>query len=279
MSGTTTPPAAPASPNPLDTLKQTCSIFTPSVDLPTLQTDRLLTVASRFFPDANLSDPYLWLKLTAAETEMERQLRTLFSPREILPSGPTFDAESAALVATGATVVEEPGYDYEPALFLGNTWGDIELRHRPVIAVHSIIFAYPSTGDNFYQVPNDWIRLDKKYGRISLVPSTNTSVVLPLNAYLLSAIGAGTTVPFMIAIRYSAGNPNLRVLRPDIVDTIFRMAVMSIIDDNFIPSSGSESIDGLSQSNSFDPSKYQAALDAKIAKIQSELNGIRMLVC
>jgi len=255
------------------------TIFNFDTDVPALRADRLMQVAATYFPGVTLSDDYIWEMLTAAETSLEQQTRTLFGAREVLPSGadPSEFAAYAALSPPQLTY-EEPGYDYEPGLFQGETWGVIELRHKPLIAVHSIIFAYPSVDNDFFSVPLPWIRVDKKYGRINLVPATDTSINLPMNAYIMQVLGGGRTIPLMLQVRYRAGFENIKVDRPDIVAIIKRAAVLSIIDDGFLPQSGSISADGLSQSMSLDTSKHRDMLDAQIAKISSTLNGIRLAV-
>ena len=248
------------------------SIFTVA-DVALLKQDRLLRVANNLFPDLMPSDDYLLFKLRAEESAIEARFRTSFSEREVILT----DSDRSMFPA-GTLFIEEPGYDYDPQLFRGEAWGLICLRHTPVIAIHSIRFAYPRLTDTLYQVPNSWIRYERKTGRVNLVPSTETVMDFPANAFILSALSGGRTIPFMIQTAYRVGMPNLRIERPDIVDAILKSTVLSIIDDQYLPASGSDSIDGLSQSMSFDFSKHREALDAKLDRIASSLNGIDLVV-
>lgn len=249
-------------------------------DLPgtiaSLRRDRLAAMLESYAPGATISDEYLLEKLLAAERSLERELRVFFTPREMVtPATP--QAERDALVAAGQQLEEEPGYDYDPALFQGNTWGLIELRQRPAISVSRIGFYYPAPTGLVYEVPLDWVRLDRKVGRISLVP-TQTILSLPLNAFIMSAIGGGRNIPLMLHVRYRAGLENAATEWPDLLALIKRQAVLDIIGDRFIPSSGSVSADGLSQSISFESVKYQDEISAKTEKLRSAIHGIRMMV-
>ncbi len=247
-----------------------------SAAIASLRRDRLAAMLESYAPGATISDEYLLEKLVAAERSMERELRVFFTPREMVtPATP--QAERDALVGAGQQVVEEPGYDYDPALFQGNTWGLIELRQRPAISVSRIGFYYPAPTGLVFEVPLDWVRLDKKVGRISLVP-TQTMLSLPLNAFIMSAIGGGRNIPLMLHVRYRAGLENAATEWPDLLTLIKRQAVLDIIGDRFIPGSGSVSADGLSQSISFEASKYQDDVDHKVEKLRSAIHGIRMMV-
>lgn len=251
-------------------------IFT-RADLPTLRADRLLRIGLQLFPDNPPSDDYLMEKLLAAEVGLEQQLRTTFSPREVLPTGAAQSEFDAALLAAGQPAIEEPGYDYDPQLFQGEGWGLMQLRHKPILAVHSIVLAYPNVDARLFEIPQSWIRPEKKYGRLNIVPSTDAAVNLPANAYILSALAGGRIIPFMVKVRYRVGFADLRTERPDIVDAIKRLAVLSILDDQYFPQSGSTSVDGLSQSFSLDVGKHRELLDTKIAAIESGLSGIRFI--
>lgn len=246
------------------------ALFTRASALPALRADRLAQVVSAYAPDATLSDDYLWSKLCAAEADAERQLRVLFSPTQIVPQG-------EAPPATGRWL-EEPGYDFDPELFAGERWGLLETRHHPIIAIQSITFAWPAPGlGTIFTVPSAWIRADKKYGRINLVPTANM-MVLPLNTFLVSALGGGRTVPLMVQIRYTAGLTNAVETYPDLLDLVQKMAVLAILNDWYLPQSGSISADGLSQSVSVDADKYQSIIDAKLDALRQAIHGVRLVV-
>ena len=238
--------------------------------LPRIRADRLVGVAATYFPGQELSDDYLWEKLCAAEAAAERALRVFFCPTEIVPQG------SDEVPTT--RWIEEPGYDYTPDMFSGDRWGLIETRQRPIISVTSMVFAYPGLTGNNFTVPPDWFRVDKKFGRINLVATTSV-MTMPLNSFILSVLGGGRMVPLMLQIRYRAGLTDAATRFPDLLDLIKKMAVLSLLEDQFIPGSGSISADGLSQSISFEAAKYQEAIDHKLSTLRDAIHGQRVMVC
>lgn len=239
-----------------------------------IRRDRLLSVAQTYCPGVQIDDDYILEKLVAAEADAQRRLRCFFTPREIVPDGTSQDV-IAALQAAGNTVVIEPGYDYTPDFFQGDTWGRIDVRHRPIIAVHSIQFAYPTPQLAVYTIPIEWVRLDRKYGSINLVP-IETALMLPLNAFILSALGGGGTVPLMLQVAYRAGLPNAAGDYPDLLNVIKKMAVLDIIGDQFNPSSRSDSADGLSQSLSVDMDKLGTDIDKRLDVLRRSIQGIQI---
>lgn len=214
-----------------------------------------------------------WAALLAAEKDAERQLRVFFGPTEVFPPDP-LQSDITAL-GDGARWVEDAAYDYDPELFQGESWGFIPLRFRPVSAVKSITFRYPAPTSQFYQIPSDWIRFDKKYGHVRLVPAAS-SFSAPLSAFIMQALGGGRTVPFMIHIRYTSGLTNAVVEYPDLVDLVKKMAVLRLLQGTFPAQSGSISADGLSQSLSVDMDKWQSAIDHGLSEMRDALHGIRI---
>ena len=141
-----------------------------------------------------------------------------------------------------------------------------------------MVFAYPSLTGNNFVVPTDWFRIDKKYGRINLV-ATSSVMTMPLNAFILSVLGGGRTVPLMLQIRYRAGLTEAETKYPDLINLIYKMAVLSILEDQFLPGSGSISADGLSQSLSFDATKYREDIDRHLGDLRDAIHGPRAMVC
>jgi hypothetical protein len=236
------------------------SIFA-RTDIAALRADRLTIAAALYFPTVNLSDHFLLGQLMAAEAEVAQTLRVFLRPTYIFPYAPS-DADVATYAKDAAGVaipwVEEPGYDYGPDFFSGDRWGYLATRQRPIISVTSIEMAYPAPTQGIYKIPTDWIRLDKKYGTIRLVPATS-AFIAPLGAYIMSALGGGSTIPQMIQVRYTAGLQNVREdpTWAGLVDVIYKLAVCKIIESAYLPQSGSISADGLSMSQSLDTSKYR----------------------
>lgn len=253
------------------------SIFNRDTDLAALKADRLLQLAGEFFPNGLPSDDELWGKLLAEEASLESRLRTQFETRLVYSAGRP-PPDLASQIAAGTRTIVEPGYDFTPDFFSGESWGLLCLRHTPVLTVEEVSFSYPGPADSLYSVPREWIRFEPKVGRMNIVPTTTGAVAFPANAFILSSLGGGRTIPFMVQVRYRSGFADIRAERPDIVDAIRRMTVLSVLDDQFLPTSGSSSIDGLSQSLSVDTGKYRDLTDSRIDRIASSLTGIRVMV-
>lgn len=223
-----------------------------------MRRDRLLAAAAGALPSITVSDEFLWDKLRAAESEIAHELRVPLAPTHFFPTEPT-EAEIQAL--NGAPWGIDPGYDYAPEDFQFNDkWGMIKLRNKPLHSVSRVRFAYPGGPTAHYDLPLDWLRMDRKYGQIQFVPSS-TAFAAPLNAFVMQAIGAGRTIPLAIQISYVAGLKDAAYHFPELLDAVLKLAVIKIIEDAFLPASGSISADGLSQSISNDMDKHHDAID------------------
>lgn len=233
-------------------------LFVKDIAVERMRTDGLVMAASGALPSIVLSDDYIWDKLRAAEAEIGHELRVPLGLTTFFPLQPT-DEEIAAL--NGAPWGIDPGYDYSPESFgYSDKWGMIKLRNKPLRSVSRVRFAYPGGRGSSYDLPLDWLRMDKKYGIIQFVPSS-TAFVAPLNAFVMQAIGNGRTIPLAIQISYVAGLENVAASFPELLDVVTKKAVLKIVEDAFLPQSGSISADGLSQSLSVDMDKYHDAVD------------------
>lgn len=246
-----------------------------------LRGDRLALAAASVIPAVQLSDDYLYLKLLAAEAEIARRLRVYLEPTAIVPDDAP-QSELDALEASGVVWAQEPAYDYDAEFFMYDRWGYLVTKSKPIVSVSSLKFVYPSALNQVFTIPPEWIRLDKKYGHIRLVPASQ-AFAAPLGAFLLQSLSGGRTVPFMIQVRYTAGLDNVVKNWQDLVSVIKKQAVADIVAESFLPQSGSISADGLSQSLSVDVSKYQESIDEKIdgpkgsnGGLMTAIHGIRV---
>lgn len=237
-----------------------------------LRAGAFLMAAQNALPGVTVSDDYLYGKLLAAEKEVSRLLKVYLVPTVIIPDDAP-QAEVDALEAGQVNYAQEGAYDYDPDFFHGDRWGFIVTQSRPIISVASIQFAYPQPNTVVFTVPTDWIRLNKKYGQIQLVPASS-AFTAPLSAFLLQAMGGGRTIPFMVRVRYTAGLKNAATEWPDVVDVIKRKAMLKIVMDAFVPQSGSISADGLSQSMSLDFTKYGEAIDDTLFGPKGQNSGL-----
>ncbi len=238
-----------------------------------LRQDRL---SAPLLAGLDLSDSYLEMQLRAAEAEAAIALRVFLSPTLVLPETAT-DAEKDALDEAGTPWAEEPGYDLEGDFFAGERWGYLVTRQRPIISVQSMRFVYPSPTSGVFDVPAAWIRVDKKYGHIRLVPGMQ-AFAAPMAAWVMQTMGGGRTIPQMIQLRYTAGLRNAAVQYPELLDLVQRMALLRVIQNQFPAASGSISADGLSESASIQPEKYQQDIDASLERLRQAIHGIQMTV-
>lgn len=239
--------------------------------------DMLSMAKASVLPDMDFSDAYIAERLRIAETEAERRLRVFFSETTVFAYQPT-EQEITALEAEGKRWHEEPSYDYEPQMWTAEDWGYLVLRQRPVQKVEMCQFAYPSPVNGFFKVPMDWIRLDKKAGHVRFVPSGSTLGVAPIAGFILSCLGGGTMIPDMIQVRYQAGLKDVAKVFPDLVNVVQKMAILGIIKNAFMPSSGSISADGLSQSSSIQLADWQGDIDNELDHLSQQIHGVRMTI-
>lgn len=226
-------------------------------DVSTIRQDSLMIAAAYNPAVANLSDTALLSRLKIAEADIARKLKVRLKPTMIFPYTPT-EAEIAAL-DEGMPWDEEPGYDYDADFFRGDSWGFIVLNERPVSKVEFVRFAYPAPSQQFYAIPDEWIRLDKKTGQVRLIPAGQTFAA-PLNAFIMQAMGGGRSIPYMLQVKYVSGLSDVKTKWPDLVDVIIKQAVLGAIKGAFQPQSGSISADGLSQSLTVDMAKYDETI-------------------
>lgn len=243
-----------------------------------LRRDGLMVAAANHFSGIDLSSDYLWSKLQAAESEVAHTLRVRLQPTAFFPTTPMQDEIDAL---NGMPWEEDPGYDYDPEMFLGDKWGFIKTNNAPLISVSKLTYAYPAPAQLSYDIPLEWLRIDKKYGDVRIVPSTAVSLVL--SGFLLQVIGAGRMIPQMMRLTYVAGLANAARDYPELVDAVKKKAVLKIIEDGYLPQSGSISADGLSQSMSVDMGKYEDSVDRILnggkgsnGGLMAAIHGIRL---
>lgn len=246
-----------------------------------LRRDRLMLLANSLLPEITVHDDYLWDKLVAAESQISHTLRCKFEPTRFFPSQPTPE-QIAALGSMPWDI--DPAYDYSPDNYLGDKWGFIQTRQKPVQSVVSMKFLYPTPNNVIVEVPLDWIRMDGRAGQIQILP-TGTSYPTMMGGMFMSQLSGGRSLPFTISLEYVAGLKDAAKTYPELVDAVMKMAAVKIVEDSFMPQSGSISADGLSQSMSVDVSKYEDSVETIIngpsgsnGGLMSKINGIRMVV-
>lgn len=251
-----------------------------SVAIAKLRRDRLVMLSNSIMPDLSLSNDFLWEKLQAAESAVSHVLRVPLQPTHFFPSEPSQQQIDAL---AGQPWAIDPPYDYSQADWYGDKWGFIVTRQKPIQRIVGIKFNYPSPAQTIVDVPADWIRFDAKYGQVQVVP-TGTAYQSMLGGLFMSSLSGGRTLPFTVHVEYVAGLKDAAVAYPDLVDVVQKMAVTKIIEDAYLPQSGSISADGLSQSMSVDVSKYHEAIDRALngadgnGGLVARIHGIRAMV-
>lgn len=244
-----------------------------------MRRDRLMLLANSILPDLAISDDYLWEKLVAAESTVAHRLRVPLQPTHFFPSQPT--QEQLDAIGSMPWEIDVP-YDYSPDAYMGDKWGMILMRNKPVQSITSMKFQYPSPNTVIVDVPHDWIRYDGRFGQVQLVP-TGTNYPTMLGGLFMSHLSGGKQLPFTVAIEYVAGIANVNREYPELVDAVMKLAAVKIVEDAFMPQSGSISADGLSQSLSVDAGKYHEAVDNIIdgpsnsnGGLMTKIHGIRL---
>jgi len=244
-------------------------LFIKDIAVDKMRQDSLMLAARGAMPSVAVSDDYLWDKLRSAESEMSHELRVPLAPTAFFPFTPT-QPEIDALAGKPWGV--DPGYDYEPQAFgYNDKWGMIKTRNKPIQSVSLVRFAYPGGNGSSYDLPLDWLRMDRKYGSIQFVPSS-TAFIAPLNNFIMQAIGNGRTIPLAIQLTYVAGLENAAEKYPELIDAILKKATLKVVEDLFLPQSGSISADGLSQSLSNDMDKHRDTVE-RIINGEKGTNG------
>lgn len=221
---------------------------------------RLAAVQQAYFSNLTFQDADLLGQIQAAEAEVSRLLKVKLEPTQVFSYVPTADE----ITALGTMPwIDEPGYDYDPEFFQSERWGYIVTRQIPIISVQSISFIYPAPTATVYAIPNDWLRLDRKYGQIRMVPASSTFVA-PLGAFLMQALSGGREIPSMIQVKYQCGLADAKADWPELIDLIMKRAVQKIMQGAFLASSGTISADGLSQSLSVKLQDYEDQFQAAI---------------
>jgi len=244
------------------------------IEVEDFRKDYLFGLPSQLRKSSEWSSTFLYNKIRAAEDTLERDLSVYYTPKIIM-------SEPAATLIQGTDYdIAEPAYDYSSDFYVGERWGDIRLRRYPVRSVQSVKFCYPNIDHRIMTVPPVWVRLNGPFGRIRLVPDS-ASMVLSFTAYMLSIFSGGRGVPQSIFVNYTAGfsgvdgKADLATDYQDFLELTKRLAVLNIVEDAFMPSSTSNSADGLSQSQSYVIKDFRGSYEKSLEKFRNKIKGVR----
>jgi len=169
----------------------------------------------------------------------------------------------------------DPAYDYQKDMFLAETWGAIQLRHKPVTKVEKIQLVYPTKDQGTFNVPLTWVRLEPAFGWLRLVPD-QLAFFGSFSGALLALFSSGGSLPHSFHIDYRAGfTPAMLAEYPGIREGIRKRAAIKILTaiqgaKGAGVSSESVSVDGHSKSQSYVTSTQGGRYAGEIASIAAE---------
>lgn len=154
--------------------------------------------------------------------------------------------------------LDEPAYNYPETFFSQGRWGYFTTNYRPIIGVTKVAFGFPGL-QPLFQVPTNWIRLDRKGGIINIVPAGAAVLSGAFSAFVLGLASGSAAVPQSIYVDHEIGfiDGELEAHHQDLLDAVRLRTVLSIggvITTIAAPggrSGGSLSVDGLSESKQY----------------------------
>ena len=166
-------------------------------------------------------------------------------------------------------------YDFDAQLW--QAWGIIHLNHNPVIQVDYVKMYWPSANDP-YEFPDEWIRLNRDGGYLTLVPTsgTLTQAMSISGVYMPIMLSRVPFIPEALNVRYQSGFA-IGTLPYQIREMIGKMACFPILNTagDLIAGAGianfSISMDGLSQSIGTTSSATNSGYGARLTQFTKEL--------
>lgn len=171
-------------------------------------------------------------------------------------------------------------------------WGFLQLFKKPVLSITKLCMVYGQ--HESFNIPLDWIKLEKTSGQINLFPSHGSAEGLIINTQgvFVGLFNRWDYAPHYWKVEYRSG---MEVIPDMIKEFIYKKAAQNILHvwGDLIIGAGianqSVSLDGLSQSIGTTQSAmfggasarieaYQKDLDRLLPAIRSKYEGLRMIV-
>jgi len=210
------------------------------------------------------SDEAIMDQIYAAEDFYEHDLHTRFKPTRVISDArlreSSIDPAVKVTDFNPAADIEEPAYQYDKGLFNEDRWADIPLGWSPIIRLTKVFFWYPGTAiGSSWQIPLDWMRLDRQMGQFQIVPASGPLLpLLSLNTYVLGALAGGRSIPNSLFIDYDIGFEagELDANHRDLIKGVSLIASMFVFGVASVARTGgaqslSLSLDGLSRSGGY----------------------------
>lgn len=228
----------------------------------------LASVSDALVDKSTITDDALWFRLQSAASELQGALGVPLTPTRVFGG----HVDKNALTGLTGPYMVEPGYDLPPDFFAAGRWGGLQLRVRPVISIERFVFQHPALPQPVFEVPASWIILDHKYGMVNLVPQAITTTG-PLSMFTVQAMAGGMNVPAMIQVDYTAGIDLRDPRYASVLDAVYQMANLRLLQSVVAPQSASVSADGLSQSVSVDIDRLSADMEERVRALRYKLLG------
>lgn len=212
-----------------------------------------------------MSDSAFQAAIDAAVQRVETECDIVLGER-VFSSIPSWEAPE------GATVTDEPGYDYEATRFRLNN-GLIRTRKKPVKAVHK--FAIFIGGQEVSEIPQSWLQVRPR-GDVQIVPSSLDGLSMQMASLIWPILGnqGARPVPQAIRMAYTAGmKADASIF--EVVTWIAAQQLLIVISDAQIAgiASQSVSVDGISESVSTTSSATNSTYGANIIELEKRIKA------
>lgn len=221
-------------------------------------------------PDIDYSDDYLWDKLQAAESDVRASLGVPLQPTEFFAGIVPTQAQIAAL--DGRPYQLESGLDLPSMRFGSFEQPAFRMRERPLLTVSSFGVYLPTQGAPVIPIDTQWLTLDQRGGIVSIV-ARFVGVAFQQSAVVANVFMAGTPLPGVVRVQYTAGMTPDHPQFKDVVDVTQRLAGVRLMQDAMTPQSGSISTDGMSESSSLDVAKFEDSVNATLSRLRDTILG------
>lgn len=168
---------------------------------------------------------------------------------------------------------EDDPYPYDPILW--QNFGFMQLRHVPLLSIERAIMKNPVQGQMMDLIENNWLRIRKQFGQVSMFPKGGAPYG-PFSTNVLPWRLFGGRYPDAFEFDYTTGFKSAEFVPDDLRGVIGKWAVikaLNSIGDGLLAgfSSQSVSLDGLSESFSSTQSATSAYFGARILQYQKEI--------
>lgn len=253
------------------------------IEVVTLKSDYLFGFDLKNQFNCIISDVTLGNKLSIAVARFEREMKDFnLTPKVIkstavngiLGDNGAFVTPPEPELAALADIIEDP-YDYDVSDYMN--WGYMRVRRKPIVTVERIRLIYP-TGQTIIDYPHEWIKTNRKFAQIQIVPMAGSFKSFPLigqGAMYLPLLSGFLTknVPHLIHVDYTAG---LTEIPDDLKDCLYKLGaieVLKLAGGGKMPgvASLSTSADGLSETTTLTQSQTTQLYGSLIKQYEDDV--------